>query len=69
MSLSIQRDALGSKYGCAWLSPGGEWFDLRGNHSSGIPLLGTAVGTALIPTIMERIVVETQGTGGESHQL
>lgn len=32
MSLSIQRDALGSKYGCAWLSPGGKWFDLRGNH-------------------------------------
>lgn len=64
MSLSIQRDALGSKYGCAWLSPGAS-----GLISGATTLLGTAVGTALILTIMERIVVETQGTGGESHQL
>lgn len=37
--------------------------------SGATTLLGTAVGTALILTIMERIVVETQGTGGEFHQL
>lgn len=70
MSLSIQRDALDSKYLYLRLAfPRDAWFDLRGNHSSGIPLLWTAVSAVLSPMIMERIVMETEGTGDESHQL